>query len=886
LTDFGTALTDRGAQNTTVKENLIINNGLTANGEGVLFSATQVAGTIATNHVNFNRIIGNRVGATYNGAETIDVENNWWGCNFGPGVGGTGCSGTPNGRNGTGAANLDANPWLKLTLTAMPTSIMSGDTSTLTASLRINSDNVDTSSLNCFVPNDTPVAFAAMLGTVAPPNDGTTNGVATSTYFAQQPGNDNVSATVDGQTVSTVIMVQCPMLTGTVSGGTEEGGVCGGQPVTVTVTVSGNSNGTVPYTVVLTNNGGTMISNTPTVVFTVSPTTTTTYMVAAGSHDANGCPITGSGSATVMVNPTPTCNLTGPDAVLPGTTNAYTSNASPTAGTTYSWSITGDGMLSGPTNGPTVNVIAGSPGSYTLTSTVTNNNNGCSSTCTKTVAVLAPPVIGKTFNPTTIALGSTSTLTFTISNPNTGPTLTGINFTDTLPGGLVVATPPNVSGACGGTVTATAGSNTISLTNGTLTTNSSCAISVNVKGTIAGVKNNSVTVNSTNGGTGNTATATVTVVAPPVVVKSFSPNTITSGGTSQLILNLTNPTGNTTPLTNLAVSDNFPAGLTVAATPGLTNTCGGTVTGAVSGSNSISLSAGMLAVDSSCQIKVNVTSNTVGPAVNTAGPVTATSGSVNLTGNTVTTTLFVEASTSTPTVNIADPFGCTGPGDVLTVTVVVTNPASNAQPITFAATLPAGLVGLPGTGTSTVGSAPTVLANSVSFGPVTFAGGQSATVTYQVQVGDAANGATLCINTTATFSGTAGPSVQACATINCPAIGPGAVFPSTGEVSDQKAGSVLVYNLYSSSIAAPNQQNTRVSITNTNPSLPIAVHLFFVDGATCSIADSLVCLTPNQTASFLASDIDPGTTGYIVAVASDLVTGCPVNFNFLIGDDT
>jgi len=41
------------------------------------------------------------------------------------------------------------------------------------------------------------------------------------------------------------------------------------------------------------------------------------------------------------------------------------------------------------------------------------------------------------------------------------------------------------------------------------------------------------------------------------------------------------------------------------------------------------------------------------------------------------------------------------------------------------------------------------------------------------------------------------------------------------------------------------------------------VHLFFVDGATCSIADSLVCLTPNQTASFLASDIDPGTTGYI-----------------------
>src|SRR5205085_10784986 len=111
------------------------------------------------------------------------------------------------------------------------------------------------------------------------------------------------------------------------------------------------------------------------------------------------------------------------------------------------------------------------------------------------------------------------------------------------------------------------------------------------------------------------------------------------------------------------------------------------------------------------------------------------------------------------------------------------------------------------------------------------------------------------------------------------------IVQAAAEVSDQRAGSVLVYILYSSSIAAPSAQNTRVSLTDSNPGQPIAMHLFFVDGATCSIADNLVCLTPNQTASFLASDIDPGTTGYIIAVASDLVTGCPVNFNFLIGDE-
>src|SRR4030095_14857433 len=130
----------------------------------------------------------------------------------------------------------------------------------------------------------------------------------------------------------------------------------------------------------------------------------------------------------------------------------------------------------------------------------------------------------------------------------------------------------------------------------------------------------------------------------------------------------------------------------------------------------------------------------------------------------------------------------------------------------------------------------------------------------------------------------AGPSVQACTTLNCPTVGVGLAFPSTAEVSDQKAGSVLVYHLFSSKITPPKAQNTRIAITNTNPNRPIAVHLFFVDGATCSIADSLVCLTANQTASFLASDIDPGTTGYIVAVASDRVTGCPVDLNYLIGD--
>jgi hypothetical protein len=112
---------------------------------------------------------------------------------------------------------------------------------------------------------------------------------------------------------------------------------------------------------------------------------------------------------------------------------------------------------------------------------------------------------------------------------------------------------------------------------------------------------------------------------------------------------------------------------------------------------------------------------------------------------------------------------------------------------------------------------------------------------------------------------------------------PGSVYPATSEVSDQKAGSVLFYNTYTSGATSGNTENTRVNITNTSSTSAIVVHLYFVAEG-CSVADSFICLTANQTASFLTSDVDPGIRGYIVAVAVEQVNGCPTNFNHLIGD--
>lgn len=107
------------------------------------------------------------------------------------------------------------------------------------------------------------------------------------------------------------------------------------------------------------------------------------------------------------------------------------------------------------------------------------------------------------------------------------------------------------------------------------------------------------------------------------------------------------------------------------------------------------------------------------------------------------------------------------------------------------------------------------------------------------------------------------------------------------EITDNNpgVGSILIYNLSTSSIVDPSQQNTRINLTNTNQHKSVAIHLFWIDGETCLVADSILCLTPNQTLSLMSSDIDPGITGFLVAVAMEKRTGMPISFNYLMGDE-
>jgi hypothetical protein len=174
--------------------------GGSAPGGGIFAEAGGSGGETVT--VSNSRFLGN---VDANGGTGVAVEdeavavlqNNWWGCNAGPG--GSGCDTVSISGSGGGGFN----PWLVLSVSANPTQIQPNGTSTLTADLTHNSNGIGGFS----VPNGTPVSFGGTLdSSVNPSSTSTTSGQATSTYTAgSASGNGTGTATVDNQQVSTPV---------------------------------------------------------------------------------------------------------------------------------------------------------------------------------------------------------------------------------------------------------------------------------------------------------------------------------------------------------------------------------------------------------------------------------------------------------------------------------------------------------------------------------------------------------------------------------------------------------------------------------------------------------------------------------------------------------
>ncbi len=194
-----------------------------------LFGGNVPAGTQA----NLNRIVGNGVGLENTTSGSVDAQQDWWGCNGGPGI--PGCDGISN----TGGGSVDGDPWLVLDFTG-PTTLATGANANYVASLDQDSDG----GAVVLPANFTglPMTFAASGGSITSPVP-LNAGSATAAFTAPGTnGNVALSTKLDNGLVTLPVQIG----SGGGGGGTDTGGGgasggSGGQPA-VTPGFGGRTN--------------------------------------------------------------------------------------------------------------------------------------------------------------------------------------------------------------------------------------------------------------------------------------------------------------------------------------------------------------------------------------------------------------------------------------------------------------------------------------------------------------------------------------------------------------------------------------------------------------------------------------------------------------------
>lgn len=199
-----------------------------------------------------------------------------------------------------------------------------------------------------------------------------------------------------------------------------------------------------------------------------------------------------------------------------------------------------------------------------LTSDAGNSGNA-------TVSIGTPssgPALGftKSFAQSPVRLGGQTTLTYTIQNQSQTDA-EGISFSDDLSPGIVVASQPNIVNNCpGATLTAIAGSQSITFSGATLAAGQTCVISLDVVGLVAGRSISISSDISSNFAGGNPTPSGRACGALDVIPsedladitfsKSFVENSVDPGGTTDLLFTITN-NSQTETFTNINFSDDL-----------------------------------------------------------------------------------------------------------------------------------------------------------------------------------------------------------------------------------------------------------------------------------------------------------------------------------------
>ncbi len=315
-------------------------------------------------------------------------------------------------------------------------------------------------------------------------------------------------------------------------------------------------------------------------------------------------------------------------------------------------------------------------------------------------ALAAPPTFTKAFAPDVIGPGSTTTLTFSITNGTEPVPVENLAFTDTLPAGVTIAAAANATNTCDGTLSAPDGGTTITFTDGDVGVGVTCTITVDVTSATPGTHTNTTGDLTSAAGNSGTATDDLTVDATlPGFSKAFAPSTVDLGERSTLTLTIDNTAG-ASPLTAMSFTDTLPSGLEVADPADASTDCGTATVPAVltaeAGSETIALThlgtGGHPSVPAggTCTVVVDVTTTAGGLLVNSSDQLDADGESAGKANAPLTVTV---ADLHVQKDFVDDPLP---PGGTGTLRFVVRNldRSDEATDITFSDDLAAALVDL------------------------------------------------------------------------------------------------------------------------------------------------------------------------------------------------
>jgi uncharacterized repeat protein (TIGR01451 family) len=327
----------------------------------------------------------------------------------------------------------------------------------------------------------------------------------------------------------------------------------------------------------------------------------------------------GTTAVRVAASPPPSSNCGGTLSAVPGSTTISLTGGTIAANGNCQITVAVQAEPNGVT-GNRVNTVARD----SLVTSVGNNEN----TVTNNITINAALTAAKAFFPATIAPSGTSRLTVTLTHAAGAVPFTNLSFTDPLPAGHTVASPPNVFNSCGGTVTATAGAGSFSLGGGSLPLGaSSCIVGVTIQAPAgAGSSTNSIPAGSVTTAEGIPSRAVASAVltrssgVAVSVNKSFNPTSINGGGLSMLTVSISNNDVGAINLTSAGITDTFPAGMQIASPPNASFSgagCSGGSIDAAPNNNYVSISGASINANAVCQLTVQVTGLLDGNLINT-----------------------------------------------------------------------------------------------------------------------------------------------------------------------------------------------------------------------------------------------------------------------------